>query len=177
MFPDSPDIGFVQWMIIGVPFSAIMLPLTWLMMTRVLYHFKDLHFDGAREEIENRLSALGTMSRGEKIVLVVWIMTALSWIFLTDIKLGAVTIPGWTTLLHNAGMLEDPSMIRNSTVAIFFAIVLFAIPVDLKKKEFALDWAWAIKIPWGVLILFGGGLAPGRKHSDRRDWFNGPVTN
>jgi sodium-dependent dicarboxylate transporter 2/3/5 len=93
------------------------------------------------------------MSRGEKIVLVVWIMTALSWIFLKDIKIGSLTIPGW------ADLFPEPKYIRNSTVAIFYAIVLFAIPVDIKKREFALDWEWAIKIPWGVLILFGGGLA------------------
>jgi sodium-dependent dicarboxylate transporter 2/3/5 len=80
-------------------------------------------------------------------------MTALSWIFLKDIEIGSLTIPGW------ANLFPDPTYIRNSTVAMFFAIVLFAIPVDLKKREFALDWEWAVKIPWGVLILFGGGLA------------------
>lgn len=153
MFPDAPEIGFVQWMVIGVPFTAIMLPLTWLMLTRVLFHFKDLKFAGAREEIQNRLAALGKMSRGETIVLAVWIATALSWIFQNDIELGRYVIPGW------ADLFPEPKYIRNSTVAVFFAIVLFMIPVDLKKREFALDWEWAIKIPWGVLLLFGGGLA------------------
>ncbi len=153
MFPDAPEIGFVQWMIIGVPFSCIMLPMTWLLLTRVLFHFEHLHFEGAKEEIDNRLHALGKMGRGEKIVLVVWIATALSWIFLKDIQIGSVTIHGW------ADLFPEPKYIRNSTVAIFFSIVLFMIPVDIKKREFALDWEWAIKIPWGVLILFGGGLA------------------
>jgi sodium-dependent dicarboxylate transporter 2/3/5 len=119
----------------------------------VLFHFKDLHFEGAREEIQSRLTALGKIGRGETIVLIVWIMTALAWIFLKDIKLGGLTIPGWSNLFPNA------SYIRNSTVAMFAAILLFALPVNLKKREFALDWEWAIKIPWGVLILFGGGLA------------------
>jgi len=153
MFPEAPEIGFVQWMMIGIPFTAIMLPLTWLLLTRVLFHFKGLHFEGAQQKIQNRLISLGKMSRGEKIVLVVWIATALSWIFLKDIKLGSVTIPGWSNLF------PEPSHIRNSTVAIFYTILLFAIPVDVKKREFALDWEWAIKIPWGVLLLFGGGLA------------------
>lgn len=172
MFPDAPEIGFVQWMMIGVPFTAILLPLTWLLLTRVLFHFKDLRFEGAREEIENRLSELGKMSKGERIVLVVWIMTALSWIFLKDIKLGSVTIPGWADLFPN------PSYIRNSTVAIFFSILLFAIPVDLKKREFALDWDWAKRIPWGVLILFGGGLALARAFNATGlvDWTGGKLT-
>lgn len=149
----APDIGFLQWMMIGIPFSAVMLPMSWLLMTRVLFHFKDLHFEGAREEIQSRLTALGKIGRGETIVLIVWIMTALAWVFLKDIKLGGLTIPGWSNLFPNA------SYIRNSTVAMFAAILLFALPVNLKKREFALDWEWAIKIPWGVLILFGGGLA------------------
>lgn len=170
--PDAPEIGFVQWMMIGIPFTAILLPLTWLLLTRVLFHFKGLHFEGAREEIESRLAGLGRMSKGERIVLVVWVMTALSWIFLKDIELGSVTIPGWADLFPN------PSYIRNSTVAIFFSIVLFAIPVDLKKREFALDWEWAKRIPWGVLILFGGGLALARAFNETGlvDWTGGKLT-
>jgi sodium-dependent dicarboxylate transporter 2/3/5 len=152
-FPGAPEIGFFQWMMIGVPFTAILLPVTWFLLTRVLFHFKDLHFEGAREQIETRVENLGSMSRGEKIVLVVWIMTALAWIFRADINLGFVTIPGWANLMPQSGY------VRNSTVAIFFSVLLFAIPVDLKKGEFALDWEWAKRIPWGVLILFGGGLA------------------
>lgn len=153
MFPDAPSIGFVQWMMIGVPFTAIMLPLTWLLLTRVLFHFERLHFEGAQQEIQSRLQDLGLMKRGEKIVLVVWVATALSWIFLKDIKVGNIIIPGWADLFPN------PQYIRNSTVAIFFSIVLFIIPVNLKDREFALDWEWAKRIPWGVLLLFGGGLA------------------
>ena len=153
MFPDAPEIGFFQWMIIGVPFTIILLPITWFLLTHVLFHFRDLNFDGAMVEIEKRVKSLGAMSRGEKIVLTVWILTALAWIFRADIKLGEVVIPGWYNLFPNK------DYIHNSTVAIFFALLLFAIPVDLKKGEFALDWDWAKRIPWGVLILFGGGLA------------------
>jgi solute carrier family 13 (sodium-dependent dicarboxylate transporter), member 2/3/5 len=153
MFPDAPEIGFFQWMIIGVPFSVILLPVTWFILTRVLFQFRDLNFDGAREEIAKRVNGLGAMSRGEKIVMTVWILTALAWIFRADIKLGAFVIPGWYNLFPNK------SYIHNSTVAIFFSLLLFIIPVDAKKGEFALDWEWAKRIPWGVLILFGGGLA------------------
>ena len=172
MFPDAPEIGFVQWMIIGVPFTAIMLPLAWLLLTRVLFHFEQLHFDGAKQEIDNRLHALGRMSRGEKIVLTVWIATALSWIFLKDIHLGSVTIPGW------ADLFPEPKYIRNSTMAIFFSIVLFMIPVNLKEREFALDWEWAIKIPWGVLLLFGGGLALAKAFSSTGlvEWMGDKLT-
>lgn len=153
LFEGEPEIGFLRWMMVGVPFTAIMLPLVWLLLTRVLFHFRDLHFADAHDEIRGRIDALGVMNRGEKIVLVVWAITALGWIFRKNIELGAFTIPGWSTLLPESGFVRD------STVAIAASVLLFAIPVDLKKREFALDWDWAKRIPWDVLILFGGGLA------------------
>lgn len=160
LFEGEPEIGFLQWMMIGVPFSSIMLPLVWLMLTRVLFNFRGLKFAGAREEIRSRLDALGPMNRGEKIVLAVWTVTALGWIFRSDINFGAFAIPGWSNLLPESGFVRD------STVAIAASVLLFAIPVDLKKREFALDWDWAKRIPWDVLILFGGGLAIAGAFSD-----------
>ncbi len=80
-------------------------------------------------------------------------MTALAWIFRADINLGVVVIPGWSNLLPN------PGYVHNGTVAIIASAVLFAIPVNWGEGEFALDWEWAKRIPWGVLVLFGGGLA------------------
>lgn len=162
LFPDAPEIGFFQWMLVGVPLTAIMLPVTWLMMTRLLFRFGDLKFEGAHEEIESRIRALGPMSRGEKTVLIVWILTAFAWIFRAEIDLGFVTIPGWRDL----PIFPHPEYIHNATVALVAAVALFVIPVDLKKGEFALDWNWAKRIPWNVLILFGGGLALAQAFKD-----------
>ena len=112
------------------------------------------------------------MSRGERIVLAVATLTALSWIFRQDIDLGAFALPGWSRLFPN------PAHINDSTVAIFFAALLFAIPVDLRKGEFALDWEWAKRIPWGVLILFGGGLAlaKGFEQTGLVEWLGACLT-
>jgi sodium-dependent dicarboxylate transporter 2/3/5 len=93
------------------------------------------------------------MARGEKIVMTVWILTALGWIFSDDLALGAFTIPGWTRIL------PQPKWVNHGTIAITGAVVLFVTPVNLRKGEFALDWEWARRIPWEVLLLFGGGLA------------------
>ncbi len=153
-YPGAPPVTFVQWMMVGVPIVFIMLPLTWLLLTRVLFNFKAVSFPAAREEIMARLVELGRMSRGERIVLTIWATTCFAWIFREDLVLGSFTIPGWTSLL-----LPDPKLVNDGTIAIVGALLLFLIPVDLKKGEFALDWEWARRIPWEVLLLFGGGLA------------------
>ncbi len=154
LFPGAPPIGFFQWMLLGVPLSALLLPITWFMLTRVLFNFRSVSFPSARDEIRRRLDELGVMSRGERIVTVVWASTAFAWIFMEDINLGLFTIPGWTTLV-----LPHPGLVNHSTVAIAASVMLFLTPVDARRGEFALDWEWARRIPWDVLILFGGGIA------------------
>lgn len=144
----------------------VLLPLVWLLLTKLIFRLERVSSDHAAEEIRRRLAKLGPMSRGEKTVLVVFILTAFSWMFRADIALPTFTIPGWS------GVFPFPKYIHDSTVAIFFAALLFVIPVDLKKGEFALDWEWAQRIPWGVLILFGGGLAlaKGFKETGLVEW-------
>jgi sodium-dependent dicarboxylate transporter 2/3/5 len=153
LFPDAPSIGFFQWMLLGVPLTAILLPTVWLLLTRVLFSFRDVAFPAAHDEIRGRIDALGRMKRGERIVTVVWATTAFAWIFMKDINLGIGVIPGWTRIL------PDPSLVNHGTVAIAASIVLFLAPVDVRRGEFALDWEWAKRIPWDVLLLFGGGIA------------------
>lgn len=93
------------------------------------------------------------MNRGEKTVLIIFLFTAFGWMFRKNIEIGIWTIPGWSNLMGVENMVHD------STVAIFSSILLFATPTDIKKGEFLLDWKSAVKIPWGILLLFGGGLA------------------
>ena len=172
LFPEAPEIGFVQWMMFGVPFVLIFLPIAWILLTSVLFRLGSMPSSGAHEEIVGRLRALGPMNKGEKIVSVISILTALGWIFRRDIELGEFVISGWSDLFPN------PAFIHDSTVAICATVVLFLAPVDLKKGEFALDWEWARKIPWGILLLFGGGLALARAFtaSGLVDWLGGKLT-
>jgi sodium-dependent dicarboxylate transporter 2/3/5 len=96
--------------------------------------------------------------------------------FRADIEIGNVTIPGWSNLV--AALFDiDPGLIHDSTVAIFFAVVLFVTPVNLREGEFALDWEWARRIPWDVLLLFGGGLALARgfQESQLVEWLGGHL--
>jgi sodium-dependent dicarboxylate transporter 2/3/5 len=138
----------------------------------VLFNFKAVSFPAAREEIRGRLAELGRMGRGEIIVLCVWGLTALAWVFREDLALGAVTLPGWTRVLG------QPKWINDGTIAIIGALLLFVIPVNLRKGEFALDWDWAKRIPWEVLLLFGGGLAMAEafRSTGLVEWVGGKFT-
>jgi sodium-dependent dicarboxylate transporter 2/3/5 len=166
LYPDAPELGFARWAAVGIPFVFAFLPVAYIVLTRVLFRTRIDANANVGAVIAERRAALGSMSRGEWIVLVVASLTALAWIFRRDIALPGVTIPGWSNLFPN------PALIHDSTVAIFAACLLFVIPVDRKKGEFALDWAWAQRIPWGILILFGGGLAlaKGCKETGLIEW-------
>ena len=153
IFPDAPEIGFLQWMLVGVPLVVVFIPITWLVLTKIFLRIRIPSLPGSKEVIDEQLEKLGPMQTGEKWVLTIFVLTALAWIFRKNIDLGVFVIPGWTNLLGIETFVND------ATVAILAAILLFAIPVDFKRGKFLLDWDWAIKIPWGILLLFGGGIA------------------
>ncbi len=143
------EIGFAQWMMIGVPFSAVFLVIAWALLTFVLHPPAIDRVPGGRELIREELRALGKVSRGEWTVLAVFVLTASLWVF----REPALRI-GWVR--DNLGFLDRLS---DPGVAMLAAVLLFAIPVDVKRGVFALDWKRAEGLPWGVLLLFGGGLS------------------
>lgn len=140
-YEGAPEISFLKWMQIGIPMVLVFLPIAWLLLVKVVYPLKMKELPGGIEFIESELKKLGKMGDGEKIVGAVFSIVALMW--LTRPIISDHLIPG----------------INDSVIAVAGAIVLFVIPVNLSKREFALDWDHAVKIPWGVLLLFGGGLA------------------
>jgi solute carrier family 13 (sodium-dependent dicarboxylate transporter), member 2/3/5 len=146
------EIGFVEWMGVGLPVTVIMLPITWLLLTRFLFPPGELHGD-ASAVIETEREALGRPDRGERLTAIVFVLTALAWVMRSEKTIGGVTIPGIQTLSPN---------VRDSTIAMTAAVVLFILPANWRKGEFVLDWKTAKKIPWGVLVLFGGGLSLAR---------------
>lgn len=133
------SVGFAQWMVLGVPVTLVMLVLTWWWLTR-----RDFGIGRASDSgqmIRDELAKLGAMSRGERLVAVVFVITATAWIFRP--LLSASLMP-W---------------LSDTGIAIAAAIAMFLIPVDTRERTFVLDWDSANKLPWGVLLLFGGGLA------------------
>ena len=141
------EISFVRWMGVGLPLVAVFLPLTWLMLTRVLYPLRGERIEGSREVTEAAYRELGAMSRGEKVVLAVFLLAAVAWItrpVLVQIEIGD---------LYPLAGLSDP------VIAMVAALVLFVVPVDVKRRVFVMNWETAVKLPWGILLLFGGGLS------------------
>jgi sodium-dependent dicarboxylate transporter 2/3/5 len=171
LFPNAPEIGFLQWMVVGVPLVVIFTPIAWLYLTRIALPVRIKRLHGGREIIENEIAKLGPMSKAECYVFAIFILTALLWIFRKNIELEAFTIPGWSNLLGISNMVND------ATVAVFSALLLFAVPVNFKERTFLLDWESAVKIPWGILLLFGGGiaLAAGFKASGLAVWLGGQL--
>ncbi|WP_269526904.1 SLC13 family permease [Coraliomargarita parva] len=137
------EISFAKWMLVGAPLACLFIPLCWLWLTRFANPMKGLVLPNSREIIEEELQKLGKMSKGERWASIVFGLTALSWIFRPQI----------------AQVFPRPEMIKDATIAMGGAIALFMIPVDWKRLEFVMNWQWAAKLPWGVLTLFGGGLA------------------
>ncbi|MBH55367.1 MAG: sodium:dicarboxylate symporter [Opitutaceae bacterium] len=152
-FPQAPPIAFGQWLIIGLPYSLTMIFIIWLLLTKVLCRFdKGLVLD--RSVIRQELKGLGPMSYEEKIVLSVFIVTALLWTFRKDLVLGYLTIPGWTNL-HSAFELVNDGMI-----AICMAMLLFFISAHNKGVgDRILQSDTFGKIPWDIILLFSGGFA------------------
>ncbi|MEX2572057.1 MAG: DASS family sodium-coupled anion symporter [Gemmatimonadota bacterium] len=161
------QIGFVQWMRVGVPIAIIMLPIAWLLLVGVLYPPGRLAGNAAAL-IASERRGMGPASRGEKVVGIVFALTALAWVFREPKPVGAFTIPGIETFFP---------FVTDATIAIAGAVALFLIPVDRKRGVFALDWQTANRIPWGVLLLFGGGLslARGMDQSGLATWIGAGV--
>lgn len=154
-FPDLPEIDFLEWMKLGTPIVIILLPIIWIY---IIKYFKiSGNFAGSKEVINEEIIAIGKLSKMEKRVFIVFLFTAIGWIFRRDIDLDGFIIPGWSSLLGIADYVHD------STVAIVSAVLLFAIPsgnkVSSKKPTMLLDWKSASKVPWGVVMIVGGGYA------------------
>lgn len=142
-------IGFGRWMLFAAPLSLVYLLLAWWLMTRVLFPVRATDVPGGRQLIKVELGKLGSMSRGEWIVLGVFLATASLWMF------GQwITTSQW--LIERVPSLK---VLDDYLVAMLGALSLFLIPVDPARHVFALDWKTAVKLPWGVLLLFGGGLS------------------
>ena len=138
------DISFVDWMKVGVPLSAVMLPCSWLILTKVIFKVNFETSSETKELLSSMKEELGELKGPELKVLIIFFITALAWMF--------------RTVLDNFSFLNGLS---DAGIAMVSALFLFLVPNGNKdKKGPLLEWKDAQEnVPWGLLVLFGGGLS------------------
>jgi len=143
------QIGFGQWMLFGVPLAVITLAIAWLLLTKILFPTGDMELAGGAKIINDEVKKLGPMSSQEKKIVLVGCFMAAFWLARGFMVKSAFVL----------SIMPHFKYVGDATIGILGALILFAIPTDFKKSEFLLDWKTAVKIPWDVILLFGGGLA------------------
>ncbi|MFI5504723.1 SLC13 family permease [Corynebacterium kutscheri] len=136
------NIGFGQWMLVGVPLAVVFMTIAWAILVTIFKPEVD-DIPGGREMIRGELDKMGRMGFGEAATAVIFILAALSWVFVPLI----VQWAGWSIKVDDA------------LIGIVAALLLFMIPADTKTGVRLMDWKTANELPWDVLLLFGGGLA------------------
>ena len=141
------DLTFFDWLLVGGPFTLVFLPLAWLLLTRVLFRADIGEIAGGRDYFDAEYRKLGPLTRAEAIVLAIFGVTAALWV--SNPVLRTITV----------GDVRPLAGLSDAGIAMLAAMALFLVPVNRAQGIRAMDWATAVRLPWGVLILFGGGLA------------------
>ena len=136
------EISFLKWMIVGLPFSLIMITICYLILVKWFFPTQHLKFKASHTIIQEELTKLGPTSGKEKMVLVIFGVTIFLWIFRTIMN----------SIFPSLGLSD-------TLISMFAAIALFTVPYNLHKGDFILHWQDTQKLAWGILILFGGGLS------------------
>ena len=145
------SIGFLEWSAVGLPLTIVLLPLAWMLLVRVLFPPGELP-EGADALLREQRTLLGPVTRPERITAVVFLLMAAAWVLREPKNFGTFTLPGIATV---APRIDD------ATIAIAGALLLFLVPAG-RNGACVLEWDDTRSLPWGVLLLFGGGLSLAR---------------
>jgi sodium-dependent dicarboxylate transporter 2/3/5 len=167
LFPDAPEISFGMWMLLYLPLVIVFLPIAWLLLTRVTCRVARQPIPAGRQVVREHLARLGAMRAPEIAMLVIFAATAVLWMT-RKLPVGP-TDYGWAALLERLLAPADgglhrfrAALINDATVAVAMAILLFMIPAgrdDTGRRRNLMDWDTAVRLPWGILLLFGGGFS------------------
>ncbi|ABA58900.1 Sodium/sulphate symporter [Nitrosococcus oceani ATCC 19707] len=155
------ELGFAEWMLLAAPFLLVLLVFAWFMLTQVVFSGFHREHGDQRVPMRQALRQLGPVSRAERRVTMVFALVAILWLLR----------PLIATLAPNVA-LNDPG------IALFGAMLLFLIPLDWRRGRFLMDWKTAEQLPWGTLLLFGGGLslAASINNTGLASWLGGNLT-
>jgi len=164
LFPEAPEITFATWMMFALPMSAVYMLIAWFLLTRFVFPLPASTPFSGKDFIRDEIAKLGIMRAEEKRVSFVFVSAALLWMTRKERLFGDdVDIYGWShyldSLLGYFGADPVGYMIDDGTVSIAMALLLFILPASKEVGGRIMDWEDAKKVPWGILILFGGGLA------------------
>jgi sodium-dependent dicarboxylate transporter 2/3/5 len=170
LFPGAPEISFARWFLYALPLSIVFLLLTWLLLGE-LFGLRKLAAPVGRELFREEHARLGPLSWSEKVVLSDFVLLAGLWLTREGLTVGSWQLPGWSRLLVHADYVDD------GTVAIAVSLLLFLVPARDGSGGRILDWNTARQLPWGIVLLFGGGfaLAQGFVDSGLATWLGGLV--
>ena len=157
----NTQISFLKWMTMGLPFSIMMVSLCYLVLVKIMFPCNNIKFSTSANVISDELKNLGKISKQEKRVLTIFAITVSLWITRTLIN---YIFPGL--------------QLSDTIISLIGAISLFAIPMNFKKGDFVLHWNDTSKLAWGILLLFGGGLAiaQGFQSSGLANWIAENLT-
>ena len=136
------EISFATWMLMALPLAAVLLMITYFVNVRLLFPNHLGRFSGAADLIKREVDRLGTLSVGEQRTLIVFVCTALAWIFRRQLNT----------------LLPEP-VLSDAGIALIATVALFVIPTNFDKNEYIIEWKDTAKLAWGILLLFGGGLS------------------
>ena len=155
------EVSFLNWLMVGLPMGMVLLPTLWWFLVKVVFPLKEDEALGENPVIESQLKNLGEMGKGERVVATVVSVAAFLWVFRP-----------WINEMIPFVQLSDMS------IALGCGISLFLVPIEWQKGEFPLTADWVKKLPWDVVLLFGGGLslAAGIKLSGLADWIGHSVS-
>ncbi|WP_102336261.1 SLC13 family permease [Salimicrobium jeotgali] len=155
------EISFARWMLFGVPVAWTFLFIAWFYLIKVAYPLKLKTLPGGRDVIKKEKDAIGRAGFEEKVILVVFVLAAFSWIT--------------RSFLLQEFVNEN---VNDAVIALTASVILFIIPAKNEKGGRILDWDTAVKLPWGILLLFGGGLAiaGGFSASGLSEWLGNQLT-
>ncbi|MEO0471732.1 MAG: SLC13 family permease, partial [Bacteroidota bacterium] len=134
------NISFLDWMLMGVPFAIVLLAINYLVIVKIMYPNRLGKLSASAAVIDQELAKLGPMRKPEKLVLGIFLLTAFLWITRSFLN-------QWIPGLSDTG------------ISVIAAILMFVVPLRFAEGKFSLDWQDTTRLPWGILLLFGGGLA------------------
>jgi sodium-dependent dicarboxylate transporter 2/3/5 len=141
------EISFLDWMTLAMPLVLVLLLAAWLLLTRVVFRLGSAPVTGTHALLEGLAAQLGAVTRAEKLTAGVFLLTAAAWVFrslLAEVSVGGV---------------QPFADLTDAGIAIGAAILLFVLPSGQAARGFLMDWPTATRVPWGLLLLFGGGLS------------------